>query len=212
MAMYPRSYHNHLDLIRMNPGKQLLQWDGPSPRVTRPLRALPIDERYLSLTTSFPLDDVSQPPLILVKLPLQFAFFIDDELCGREKDPITLTLVLIIYVDLTSSQIETLGLGIPIAFAESNFPVGNKTDGPAGRRKDLPNEAEIKSKCARDLYPAHAFHLFKGVHQSVVLTLLECLYQDVSILGTRELVNNDFDAEVSSQLRTCAKGCGVDRF
>ena len=85
-------------------------------------------------TISLPLDDVSQPPGVLVKLPLQLSFFINDELRSRKKNTVTLALVLVIYVDLTGSQIETLGLGIPIGFAEGNLAVGNKTDGPAGWR------------------------------------------------------------------------------
>ena len=100
----------------------------------------------------------------------------------------------------------------PIGFAESNLAVGNKTDGPAGRRQNLPDEAKIESKSAGDLYSTYAFHLFKSIHQSVVLSLLKCLYQNVSVVGARELINNDFHAEVSSELSACAKGGGVDGF
>src|SRR2546426_9601721 len=45
---------------------------------------------------SLPLDNVRQPPGILVKLELQLTFLIDDELRGREKNTFTLVLVFII--------------------------------------------------------------------------------------------------------------------
>ena len=143
---------------------------------------------------------------------LQFAFLVDDELCGREKSTATLALVFVIQVDFTGRQIETLRLGIPMGFTESNLAVRKKTDGSAGRGHNFSNKAKVVSNCARDLYPTHAFHLFKSIPQSVVLTLLERLYQDVSVLGTRELVNNDFHAEVASHLSACAKGGGVNGF
>src|SRR5882672_3068777 len=122
---------------------------------------------------SIPLDDVHQLPRILVKLPLQLAFLIHDELSGRKKNTVTLALVFIINVDLTGGQIETFRLGTPITFAKCNLAVGNKTDGPAGRRYNLPDEAKIESKCAGDRYPTDTFHLLKRIHQSVVLALLE---------------------------------------
>src|SRR5258706_3593854 len=159
---------------------------------------------------SIPLDDVRQLPAILVKLPLQLPFLIDDELRGGEKNTATLALVFFINGDFTGSQIETLRLGTPITFAESNLSVRDKTDGPAGRRYDFPDEAKIQSNCARDRYSAHAFHRLQSIHQSVVLALLERLYQNVSILWARELVSNDFHAEVSSELSACAEGRGVD--
>src|SRR6201987_3340603 len=166
----------------------------------------------LYCSISFPLDNVSQFPGILVKLELQLSFLIDDELRGRKENTVTVVLVLTIQVDLTGGQIETLCLGTPIGFSEGNLSVSNPTDGPAGRRDNLPYVAKIVPKVAGDRYPAHAFHLLEGIHQPVVLPLLECLRQDVSVLRTRELINNDLDSEVSSELCACAKGCGVDGF
>jgi len=125
------------------------------------------------IARSLPLDDVRQPPGILVKLELQLALFIDDELRGREKNAATLALVTIIQVDLSSRQIETLCLGTPIGFAEGNLAVSDKTDGPARRRDNFTDVAKIESEHTGDRYPAHAFHLLKGIHQSVVLPLLE---------------------------------------
>jgi len=161
---------------------------------------------------SIPVNDVSQPPAILVKLPLQLTFLVDNELRSWEKSAVTLAFVFIIQIDFTGSQIETLCLGTPITLAESNLAAGNKTDDLARRRQDLPDEAKFVPKRAGDLYPAYASHLLKSIHQSVVLTLLERLYQNVSILGTRELVNNDFHAEGSSHLSAGAKSRGVDGF
>jgi hypothetical protein len=40
----------------------------------------------------------------------------------------------------------------------------------------------------------------KSIYQSIVLPLLECLYQDVSTLRTGDLINDDFHSEVSSEL------------
>ena len=51
-----------------------------------------------------PLDDVSEPPGILVKLELQLAFLVDDELRGREKNTVTLVLVLIVIVYVGSAD------------------------------------------------------------------------------------------------------------
>src|SRR5215467_4999557 len=90
---------------------------------------------------SLPLDDVRQLPGILVKLPLQLAFLIDDELGGREKNTAALVLVVIVDVDFASGQIETLRLSAPIRFAESDLAVRNKSNGRAGRRNDLADEA-----------------------------------------------------------------------
>src|SRR5689334_20033159 len=93
--------------------------------------------RAAIVAISIPLDDISQPPGILVKLPLQLTFLIDDELRSGEKNAVTLALVFIVDIDFTGGQIETLCLRIPIGFAESNLAVRNKADGFAGRRQDL---------------------------------------------------------------------------
>ena len=138
--------------------------------------------RVAIVAISIPLDDISQPPGILVKLPLQLTFLIDDELCSGEKNAVTLALVFIVDIDFAGSQVETLRLGIPIGFAKSNLTVSHKTYGLAGRRQDLADEAKIVSNCAGNLDPAYTSHLLQSVHQSVVLALLERLYQDVSIL------------------------------
>ena len=68
--------------------------------------------RVLFFLLGIPLDDVSQPPGVLVELPLQLSFFIDDELRGREENTVALALVAIIYVDFTGSQVETLRLAV----------------------------------------------------------------------------------------------------
>ena len=68
---------------------------------------LPRDARHCEL--SIPLEDVSQSPRVLIKLPLQLSFLVDDELRGREKNPVTFIPVFIVYVEFTSSQIKTSG-------------------------------------------------------------------------------------------------------
>src|SRR4029077_10518536 len=91
--------------------------------------------RSRSVVTAFvPLDDVRQPPGILVQLELQLSLLVDDELSGREKHAFTLALVFIIHGECTGGEIEALRLRIPVGFAESNLAAGNKTDGSAGRR------------------------------------------------------------------------------
>src|SRR3954469_7818318 len=59
------------------------------------------------LRASIPLEDVSQSPRILIKLPLQLSFLVDDELRGREKNPVTFIPVFIVNIEFTSSQIKT---------------------------------------------------------------------------------------------------------
>src|SRR5437899_8957121 len=110
---------------------------------------------------SLPINDVIHLPCVLVKLPLQLAFLIDDELSGGEKNTITLAFVVIIHVDFAGSEIEPLRQGSPIGFAEGNLAIRNKTNGSAGRRQDLPDEGKIESKCSGNLYPADASHLLK---------------------------------------------------
>jgi hypothetical protein len=161
---------------------------------------------------SLPLDDVSQLPGILVKLPLQLAFLVDDELRGREENSAALALIFIVQVDFAGSQTETLRLRIPIRFAKGNLAISDKADGSPGRRQNFPDVAKVVPERAGDRYSAYALHLLKRIYQPIVLALLECLDQDVPVLGAREFINYDFHAEVSSQLSACAKGCGVDGF
>ena len=96
---------------------------------------------------------------------------------------------------------------------EKNTPtLASIYNGPAVRGYNFSNEAKVKPKRAGDQYPANALHLFKSISLSVVLPLRKCLYQDVSVLRVREFVNNDFHAEISSELSACTKGGGVDGF
>src|SRR3954463_13098501 len=78
--------------------------------------------------TLIPVDDIHQFPRILTQLPLQLAIVVNDELRCRIQHPGTLVLILIVNINLASSQVESLRLCILEGLPEGNPAIGNKTN------------------------------------------------------------------------------------
>jgi hypothetical protein len=74
-------------------------------------------------------------------------------------------------------------LGIPVGFSESNLAVSNETDRSSCGGLDFADVADVESQGARHRDPAHCLHLFKCVDQTVVLTFLKGLDQNLSVFG-----------------------------
>src|SRR5271154_6792009 len=163
------------------------------------------------LIFSRPDDDVVKLPGVHSQIPLRLTILVDGELGRRKEDAVALILVLIVDSYFTRGQIEGLRLGIPVGFPESNLAVGDETDRPSCRGLDLMDVADIESQGARYRDMAHCLHPFKCVGQTVVLTFLKGLDQNLSVLRSGILVDYEPHGEVLSQLCARATRLGIDR-
>src|ERR1700691_391511 len=106
---------------------------------------------------------------------------------------------------------EGLRLRTPVGFSESNPAISYETDRPPCGSLDFMNVADVESQGARYRDVTHCLHLFKCVGQTVVLTFLKGLDQNLSVLRSGILVDYEPDGEVLSQLCARAIGSGIDR-
>lgn len=73
---------------------------------------------------AFPVENINQPPGVFSQIPLQFALFIEDELCRWIHHPCALTLVLIVDFDDARGEIKRLRLGVEVGLAKSVLAIG----------------------------------------------------------------------------------------
>src|ERR1700733_1985183 len=163
------------------------------------------------LILTWPNDDVVERPGIHSQIPLWVTILVDGELGRRKENAVALILVLIVDPYFTRGQIEGLRLRIPVGFSKSNPAIGNETDRPPCGSLDFMNVADVESQGARYRDMTHCLHLFEGVGQTVVLTFLKRLDQNLSVLRSGILVDHEPDGEVLSQLCARATRLGIDR-
>ena len=87
--------------------------------------------------TASPIDNVSEPPWVLIQIPLQFTLLIDNQLSRRIQDARTFALVLVVDFNYARGKVERLRLGIKECFAESDLAVGDEDNFSACRGRNI---------------------------------------------------------------------------
>ena len=96
------------------------------PAIQRPAATAPRNRPQLILRSTLPVDDIAEPPRVLVQIELQIAVFVDQQLGGRIQDAGALALVLVIEIYLASRQVKALGLRIRVGLTEGDLAVGDE--------------------------------------------------------------------------------------
>src|ERR1700758_1904274 len=105
-----------------------------------------------------PVYDAHEFPGVLVKLELELAFLIDDQLSGRVEKARALFLVGVVQVEFACGQIISGGIRTSIDFAKSDSSVGGKANFTTRISADQANVSEVRSGRARDGYTTDGLH------------------------------------------------------
>src|ERR1700741_4240676 len=135
----------------------------------------------LQLPSLVPIDNIREPPRILVELELELPFFVYDQLGRRVEESTALVFVGIVNFDLTGRQVVRFGLCIVISFTESDHAVGDKANLSARWRWDDPDETEVVANRAGDRNTADGLHLRKRIYQALILSLLEGINENLPV-------------------------------
>ena len=154
----------------------------------------------LDLRRTSPVDDIAQPPGILVQLDLELAILVDGELAGWIQNSVALTLILVIQLELARRKVESLRLCVEVRLTKSDFAVGDETDRSTGRGLDQSDEGEIVPQGSRYLDASDGFHFGKRVDKSLILALLKRFHENLTVFWCRPLINNDGHANIRAQL------------
>src|SRR6516162_3658968 len=129
--------------------------------------------RQLVLRCALPVDDIAEPPWVLIQLDLQLAVLVDGELASGVKNAAALALVLIIQLQLARGEIERLRLGVVVRFTKSDLAVGDEANGPPSRRGNHADVREVVAQGSWNLNAANRRGFLQRIHQSLILALLE---------------------------------------
>src|SRR5271157_4616160 len=126
-------------------------------------KAVPFQIAFMRLPLVFcsalPVDEVAEPPGVLVQLDLQLAVLVDGELGGRIQDACAFALVLVVQLEFSSRQVEGLGLAVGVCFAEGDLAVSDEANCAPGRRGDHADEAYVITQRAGNGDAANRRHL-----------------------------------------------------
>ena len=161
---------------------------------------------------SLPIENAGQSPGILVKVPLELAFFVKDELRSRIEDSRALALVLIVQFEDAGSQVIGHRLTVCPGFSEANLTIGDKNDATPGWCWSHHDVRTVIAERPGDLDVTDRPHFLESIYQPLILPLFVGLLEDHSVRWRRELIDVQGYADVLAQLRACAVGLGVDRF
>src|SRR4029077_1057935 len=161
-----------------------------------------LQAKLVDAGSALPVDDIDQFPGILIELELNLPFFVHCQLTERIKNAGALTLVLIIEIEFTSSEVEGLRLCIPVNFAEPQKAIGDPADFAASRSGNHMNVRDIVTESAGNGAVADRFHLGESVDQPLIPALFKGLHEHRAIVGSGEVIDfytdtNDF-AELSA--------------
>src|ERR1019366_3427809 len=157
---------------------------------------------------ALPVDDIAQSPRVLVQIELQFSVFVDNDLSCRIQSASALALVLVVQLNLAGGKVKAHRLRLRVGFAEGDLAVRDELDRAAGCGWDHTDEAHVVAQRSGNLDAAHCLHLLQGVGQSLVLSLLEGINEDLAIFRRRELVDDERDPYVASHLGAGSVSCG----